>query len=75
MEIVEGWCLEHDCPEEEVGHHQDADADIAEYPGGHNPQAGAEPLSQRAARRWRRRAVAVTAPRPGGSCRRQRGGW
>jgi hypothetical protein len=64
-------CLEHDGPQEEVGHHQHADPHIAKDPGRHKPQAGPQPLPEWPASRRRRRlagvVMVVAALGPGGA--------
>jgi hypothetical protein len=55
--VASALFLEHDGPEEEVGHHQDTDADIAEGPGYDNAEGSAQTLGEWPADRGRRRGT------------------
>jgi hypothetical protein len=61
--VASALFLEHDGPEEEVGHHQNTDADIAECPGYDNAEGCAQTLGEWPADRgrWRGTLAVVMA--------------
>jgi hypothetical protein len=75
--VASALFLEHDGAEEEVGHHQDTDADIAECPSYDNAECCTQTLGEWPADRGRRRGtlavVMATAACSRRACRENAG--